>query len=74
MRNASSHFHKLMQQKYVAKADLIKLKRQFGTLKIQQPEYKTLFNRITNIANNAKGKNDVEILQSAYEDFNNLLS
>ncbi|MEI7558420.1 MAG: hypothetical protein WCJ45_06590 [bacterium] len=74
LRNASSYFTKLMQQQYIAKSEIIKLKRQFTTLRIQHPGYNALSNRITNIANKAKGKNTVDILQDAYNDFNHLKS
>ena len=72
LENTSLYFTKLMQQKYVAKSEIIKLKRQFHTLKIQNPGYNPLFNKITNIANNAKGKNTPELLENVYNEFKEL--
>jgi len=69
LANASSYFDKIMRQKYIAKSDVITLKRQFKQLKTQDAQYKTLFNKITGIANKAKGKNTSEILQEVYDDF-----
>ena len=72
--NTVSFFDKIMKQTYIAKTEIIQLKRQFGHLKTQDDTYKSLFNKVTNIANRAKGKNDPEILQDVYETFNDVKS
>jgi len=68
--NTVSFFDKIMKQTYIAKTEIIQLKRQLGHLKEQDDRYKSLFNKVTNIANKAKGKNDPEILQDVYTTFN----
>ncbi|MEI6119334.1 MAG: hypothetical protein WCP92_09410 [bacterium] len=72
--NTVSFFDKIMKQTYIAKTEIIQLKRQFGHLKEQDDTYKGLFNKVTNIANKAKGKNAPAILQDVYETFNDVQS
>ncbi|MCX6823951.1 MAG: hypothetical protein NT085_02395 [candidate division SR1 bacterium] len=72
--NTVSFFDKIMKQTYITKKEIIQLKRQFDHLKEQDDIYKSLFNKVTNIANRAKGKNEPKILQDVYETFNDVKS
>jgi len=74
LKNASLYFDKIMKQKYISKSDVLQLKNQFKQLKQHDASYNNLLNRITRIANNAKGKNTPDILQDSYEDFKKLAS
>jgi hypothetical protein len=70
--NTVLYFNKLMQQTYVEKSEIIRLKRKFKDLEEFDPTYHKLFNKVTRIANKAKGKNEPSILKTAYETFNTL--
>jgi len=74
LENTVSYFDKIMKQKYIEKTNVLQLKNQFRQLKQYDPSYKNLFNRVTTLANNAKGNNKPDILQNLYEDFKNLQS
>ena len=74
LKNATDYFNKIMEQKYIAKSDVLQLKNQFKQLKKQDKKYNSFFNKVTNIANNAKGKNEPKILQEVYKEFKELQS
>lgn len=67
--NASSYFDKLMRKTYVEKSDLLSLKKQLTVLKERESTYNPILNSITRIANEAKGKNPVDVLREVYLDF-----
>ncbi|MFA6255622.1 MAG: hypothetical protein WC606_00425 [Candidatus Absconditabacterales bacterium] len=77
-KNAKKYFEKLMRRKFIEKRDLLSLKSKFKELKDSGNcpnffnEGNNMLNKITRIANNAKGKNSIEIVQKAYEDFTKL--
>lgn len=70
--NASSYFDTLMTKKYIKKSEIISLKQKLKALKKESASstYNNILNRITNIANNANGKNLPSILKKVYDDFN----
>ncbi|MFA7717220.1 MAG: hypothetical protein WC875_00710 [Candidatus Absconditabacterales bacterium] len=76
--NAVSCFDTIMKKKFVEKTDLLSLKQKLKVLK-DTGECNNLFNegnnilnKITRIANSAKGKSSVEILRKVYDDFTQL--
>ncbi|MEI6774348.1 MAG: hypothetical protein WCL18_06250 [bacterium] len=54
------------------KTDLLQLKNHLRNLKAQEPKYRELFNKVTRIANKAKGKNPVAMLNGISETFQSL--
>jgi len=67
--NTVSYFDKLMQKTYVEKSEIMGLKDKFKALKKVNPAYNSLLNKVTRIVNEAKGKNEIKILQEAYKAF-----
>lgn len=69
--NAVSYFDKIMEQKYISKAEILALKKILHNLAEDDESYKKLYNRITTISNakHIKGKNEANVLQEFYKEF-----
>lgn len=74
LKNTSLYIQKLTKQTYVEKTELLQLKNHLRKLQEQEPKYKPLLNKVTRIANGAKGKNPVTILNGIADDFKELQS
>lgn len=70
--NTALYITKLTGQTFVEKTELLQLKQHLRKLKEQDPKYRKLCNKVTSIADNAKGKNPIAILNGIAHKLNSL--